>query len=129
MGLAEKRAVQTIKEKNLKDFEAETKKVCGFDVTVDADWASLENHKDCVWMIENNKPQTEWFDNTKKALTSICSDKMGKTALKEKLQKIYFSNSSGALVLNAGTFTIASSLDGNGIWGSDQITEYLEKQL
>ena len=129
MGLAEKRAVQTVKENNLKTFEAEAKNVCGFAVGVDVDWSSLENHKDCVWIVANNKPQTEWFDKTKEALVSICADAMGKTALKEKLKKIYYLNSSGELVLKEGTLTIPSSLDGQGIWGADQITDYLEKQL
>ena len=129
MGLSEKRAVQSLKEKIVKSFENEAKAVCGFNVAIDADWASLENHQDCIWIIENLKPQTEWFDKAKEALKAICADELGKGALKDKLTKIYFINASGDLSLKAGTFTIRSALDGGGIWGAEEIQSFLEKQL
>jgi len=129
MGLSERRAVQSLKEKGIKVFENEATSVCGFNVAVDADWPSLENHQDCIWIIENLKPQTEWFDKVKAALKAICADDLGKSSLKDKLTKIYFINASGELSLEAGTFTIHSALDGSGVWGAEEIQNYLEKQL
>lgn len=51
MGLAERRAVQTLKETDFKAFEAKMKTICGFDIKLNFDFAALEAHPDCVRII------------------------------------------------------------------------------
>lgn len=129
MGLAEKRAVEGIKNGDYKTFVNDVKNIVSYDLSVDVDWTTVENHRECAWIVENNKVQSLWFDNLLSALKSVAVDEMGKNALKEKLKSIVFVNAEGYLTFDNGVFTIPSSLDGNGVYGADSIQAFLEGQL
>lgn len=129
MGLAERRAVQTVKDTDYKSFEASTKAICGYDLKLNFDWAALENHKECGWICENKKYNGYMFEKVTEALTKICADEMGKTAMREKIKEINMVPTTGELTFAAGVFTIHNDLTGNGAWGADQIQEKLEKEL
>lgn len=68
MGLAEKRAVEGIKNGDYKTFVNDVKNIVSYDLSVDVDWATVENHRECAWIVENNKVQSLWFDNLLSAL-------------------------------------------------------------
>ncbi|CAN5590953.1 hypothetical protein BH10BDE1_BH10BDE1_34880 [soil metagenome] len=129
MGLAERRAVQTVKETDFKNFEAGVKALCGFDLKLDFDWAALEGNKECVWICENKKFNGFMFEKITEALTSICVDAMGKTALQEKVKEIKMNPVAGELEFSAGVLTVNNDLTGSGAWGADQIKAKLEKEL
>jgi len=129
MGLTERRAVQTLKDDDFKQFVEQVKWICGFEVAIEMDWASLENDDDCLWIVQNKKHQEYMFRRLQNALAHICSDHTGKSALSEKLKKIVLINASGDLGFEAGTFTLRTSLIGNGNWGEEQIREFIKRQL
>ena len=129
MGLAEKRAVQKLKEGDFNKFVETARKICGYDLAVDLDWDSIEKDADCVSSLENTKPQDYFFARTEEALHLICADEMGKSAAKEKLKKICFVNKEAPLEFTNGVLTINSRINGSGVWGADSIKECLEAGL
>lgn len=129
MGLAERRAVEGIKNGEYKAFVNDVKNIVGYDLSIDVDWVSVEDHRECAWIVENNKVQSVWFDNLLAVLKSVAADEMGKNALKEKLKSIVFINAEGYLTFDNGVFTIPSSLDGNGVYAADSILVFLEDKL
>ena len=129
MGLAERKIVQGFKDGAFKTCLTEIQTICGFPLELDVDWGSIENDNYCSLIFENNKFNTSFFDRLKGALSNICSDDMGKTAMKEKVKKIQFKNGVGDLTLNSGVFGIISSLTDTGTYGQEQIQEFLEKKL
>lgn len=129
MGLAERRAIQTAKDTDFKNFEASLKALCGYDLKLDFDWAALEANTECVSICENKKYNGFMFDKIILALTSICADSMGKTALREKVKEIKMKPIAGELEFAGGVLTINNDLTGSGAWGADQIQAKLEKEL
>ncbi len=130
MGLAERKLVQAAKDIDFKNFEQNLNKVCGFLPKVDIDWSALENHKDCVWAFENKEQNTLLFDPIIEALKSVCSDEMGKTALREGLKAIKISFAAGELEFSKGTLFVRSDIAGmDGAWDFDAIKTKLEKGL
>ena len=129
MGLAERRAVQTAKDTDFKNFEASVKALCGYDLKLTFDWAALENHKECAWICANQKYNDYMFTKITEALTKICADDMGKTAMREKIKEINMIPAAGELKFAGGVFTVNNDLTGNGAWGADQIQEHIEKEL
>jgi hypothetical protein len=101
----------------------------GYDVTLDFEWNALENHKEINWISENQKLTSNCFDKIMEALSKVCADEMGKSAVREKLKMIKIVPTPGDLDFNEGTFTIRTCVVGNGVWGADQIQEALEKHL
>lgn len=129
MGLAEKRAVQGIKEGSYKTFESEIKKICGFDIKLNFDWAALENHADCVWICENNKANDYMFELIATAVKSVCTDDMGKIAMRERVKEISMFPVAGDMEFNGGVLAIKNDLGGNGVFDAGQIQAFIEKQL
>jgi len=129
MGLTERRAVQTLKDGDFKQFVEEVKSICGPELTIEMDWASLESDDDCLWIVENRKHREYMFGRLQNVLAHICSDDMGKSALSQSLKKIVLINASGDMGFEDGTFTLRTSLNGNGDWGDGQIREFIERHL
>lgn len=129
MGLSERRAIEGVKSGIFNTFVTEVRNIVGYDLSLDVDWASVENHRECVWFVENNNLQSVWFDNLLAVLKSVVADEMGRNALKQKLKSVIFINAEGYMTFDNGVFTIPSSLDGNGVYSSDAIQAFLENQL
>jgi hypothetical protein len=88
MGLAEKRLAESIKVEKLPAFEAKLKDRAGYDIKVDIDWNTFTAY--------DEYPLSRLdivFDDVESFVKKICSDDMGKEALKEKLNTIHFTNS------------------------------------
>lgn len=129
MGLAERKMTEAIKNNEFKAFVEEVKKIVGKAIAVDVDWGSLENDASYKTYVENNRVKKHFFDCTLAALNSIASDDMGKTALKEKLKKISFTNKSGNLAFENGVLSLENALNGNGVYDDKRIQETLEAGL
>lgn len=129
MGLQERRAVQALKDGDFKQFTERVNSICGGDMPVEMDWSSFENDNDIIWILDNKKPQECVFGRLEKVLSKICGDDMGKSALKDKVKKISVINTSGDMEFRDGTFILRTALNGNGIWGEEQIQDFIEKQL
>lgn len=135
LNLAERRILQEFqKDPYISGYEALIQKMTNSNVKVEVDWASVENTEDATWVLRD---QATWvrkyfFKNFEDGLTSICSDEAGKTAFKEKIKKIVFTNSQdkiGAFIEN-GVFTLRSCLRGrNGTPDQYNIQDCFEKNL
>ncbi|WP_348799754.1 hypothetical protein [Flavobacterium adhaerens] len=87
MGLAEKRLAEAIKVEKLPEFEAKLKDKAGYDIKVDIDWNTFTAF--------NQYPLERLdivFDDLESFVKKICTDDMGKEALKEKLTTIHLTN-------------------------------------
>ena len=129
MGLAERRAVQTAKDTDYKAFEEKMKGICGYDVALNFDWAAVENHAECTSICERKKYNDYMLDRVVNVFTSVCSDDMGKSAVREKLKEVKMVPTTGDLSFAGGVFTVHNDLTGQGAWGEDQIKAALEKGL
>ncbi len=129
MGLAERRAVQTLKDTDFKAFEAKMKTICGFELKLVFDFAALEAHAECVRLIERKCHHEYMFQRIEDAFTALCIDDMGKTAVREKVKEINMIPAAGDLSFVGGVFTVRNDLAGNGAWDAGQIQGELEKAL
>lgn len=129
MGLAERRLVAAAQEQEFKPFAEKIKGILGYDVALDFDWGAIENHSNINHVCESKKITSNCFDKITEAFTKICADDMGKTAVREKLKGIKMIPTSGDMEFANGLFTIRTCVDGNGVWGADQIQSELEKHL
>jgi len=88
MGLAEKRTAESIKTEKLPAFEAKLKDKAGYDIKVDINWDTFTGY--------DQYPLTRLdivFDDLESFVKKICSDDMGKEALKDKMSTIQLTNS------------------------------------
>lgn len=88
MGLAEKRLAESIKVEKLPVFEEKLKERAGYDIKVDIDWNTFTAY--------DEYPLSRLdivFDDIESFVKKICSDDMGKEALKEKMTAIHLTNS------------------------------------
>lgn len=129
MGLGERKAVQAIKDSDYKNFEAKVQSIAGTAVKLTFDWAALENNPKCVQLVESKKHNSYMFDRVTEALTKVCADDMGKSAVKESLKEIKMVPSVGNLTFQNGVLTIYNDLEGNGAYDAGRIKETLEKGL
>lgn len=103
MGLAERRAVEHFKNDTYPDWRTKMTSAAGFDVPVEVSWTELavadyaDSYGDFFVKV--------YFQPLVDALNGITFDELGKTALREGLQKIVVHNS-GQYSSNTGiTFT------------------------
>jgi hypothetical protein len=129
MGLAERKAVHEVKENAFKEFEAKVAQVCGFSPKLEFDWATLENNPECVSFIERKRPSAYMFDRVLTALTAVCADDMGKSAIKEGLKEIKMIPAAGSLEFVGGVLTVRNCFGMNGAYDAKQIQNVLEKGL
>lgn len=96
MGLAEKRAIEGFKTSQYTDFKKQIEGILGASVEFDIAWDNFS------MQLEGRSNPTEamseymagmFFQPMINAFKSICSDDMGKTALKESLKKVQMLNS------------------------------------
>lgn len=129
MGLAERKGIQVAKDTDYKAFTARVTEICGFLPKVEFDWSIVESHQDCIWILDNKKYNSYMFDRVIEVLTAVCSDDMGKNAVRDGLKEIKMMPLAGELEFTGGVLTIRNDLTGNGAYDTDRIREVLEKGL
>ena len=128
MGLAERRAVQIVKDTDYKSFESKVKRICGYDLKLTFDWAALEADPQCVAICERKQYNDRMFDQVTEALERICADEMGKAALREQVKEINLVPAHGELDFSNGIVTILCDL--NGMYhDAKEIQTLIEKKL
>jgi hypothetical protein len=95
MGLKEKRAVETFKTEKLKGFTDAAEKITGAPLNFDIKWDTfldqIEGYSDANETFEAYM-RNVFFKPLDAALSSICSDDMGRSAIKSALTKIEMFN-------------------------------------
>ncbi|MCK6597635.1 MAG: hypothetical protein L6Q37_04665 [Bdellovibrionaceae bacterium] len=95
MGLAEKRAIESFKSGKFNEFQKQIEGIIGFAVEFDISWdnfgSQLEGRSNPSETM-NDYMEGMFFAPMINAFRSICSDDMGKTALKSALKKIQMIN-------------------------------------
>lgn len=129
MGLAERKAIQTAKDTDFKVFTQKVTEICGFLPKLEFDWSAVEANKECIWILDKKKYNSYMFDRVIEVLTTVCSDDMGKSALKDGLKEIRMLPLAGNLEFKDGILTIHNDLTGNGAYDADSIRDVLEKGL
>ncbi len=95
MGLAEKRAIEGFKANKLNAIQKQMESITGFPVEFDIAWDNFGSQLEGKSNPEeamNEYMEGMFFNPIINAFRSICSDDMGKTALKGSLKKIQMIN-------------------------------------
>ncbi|MCR6640235.1 MAG: hypothetical protein NVV82_14905 [Sporocytophaga sp.] len=130
MGLAEKRLAEEIKTNKLPEFETKLQDKAGYPIKVDIDWASFTAY--------NEYPLSRLdivFSDIESFVKKICTDDMGKEALKEKMSTIYLSNTDQRDAVNMelkdNKLSLHFQLAGDTFssYTDSQIASYVEKLL
>jgi hypothetical protein len=110
MGLAQKRISQEFQEKIFPEWKGKIYSAMGFEVPLEVKWETMLSDN-----YDKKEQYFEWYQQVYfsplvTALTSICSDDMGRNALKDSLKKIVIDGSDGAspsyTKLEDGTLTV-----------------------
>jgi len=133
MGLQEKKAIQSIKDQYLPDYQKDLNEIVGKELPFDVQWDTFNNDMNAIKFIPGIA-----LHRTVDALREICSDAMGKEAIQESLNRIEIHNieqegaeENKSLEVNDGVFTIKASFGGHysGFFNDTQIKNYLENAL
>ena len=89
VGLAERRAIAAYRQEKWPPIEAAIRKSAGFDVPIDVEWDQLTIPGDAAYYANDEYYGKTIFQPLVAALNSITADKIGRDALKAKLQRIH----------------------------------------
>jgi hypothetical protein len=133
LNLSHRRVLQNLQnDPYVKDFAANIQSLLGYPVIIEIDWASVESTVDpnYVFMNEARNIKEWFFTNLESGLKLVCSDNLGKEAVKAKIQKIkIFNTDNPGISLNGAVLDFGCSLRGNGAPGPDTIKDFLETTL
>ncbi len=130
MGLAEKRLAESIKTEKLPAFESKLNDIAGYPIRVDIDWATFTGY--------DEYPLTRLdivFDDLTSFVKKICTDDMGKEALKEKMTAICLTNTDNSelvsMDLQDNALVLVVQLAGSSFSSQtdSQLANYVEKLL
>ncbi len=131
MGLQERRLIQQHTNTLLPQVQADLKQACGGDIEVVVEWEGFEND-----MAALERLSSQCFDRLVKAIEWVCRDDLGKTALREKVQRVVVRNVGTAaerdLLLSDGVLTVAgmwSSAYWDGLYDQNEYHKFLESRL
>jgi hypothetical protein len=93
MGLAAKRAIEEYKTSTYPKYKKQIDDAAGFNVDMDVQWDTLAND-DFANMYEAGFSKV-FFIPLAEAFKAVCSDEMGKSALKAALKKVIVNGASG----------------------------------
>jgi GH18 family chitinase len=117
MGIQEKRFVKDLKETVVPQMQTSLKEITGHEITYDLDWPSFEKSLQALQNI-----QYQGMDRINSAFRDICSDDVGKEAVKEAIKKITLKNiedpTKKSISLAKGILTVQCA------WGSDDSDGY-----
>jgi hypothetical protein len=109
MGLNERRAVEEFKTNHFPAFKKQVDQAAGFEVPMTVEWTTLA--ADGYSHLYNETYPKIFFEPLIAALKAVCSDQMGKDAVKGGLKKIVIHNSGGnsgptGFSFESGTLTL-----------------------
>lgn len=87
MGLEERRMMKELQDVTLPGRVKEIEEICGAPIPYDVDWASLADDKTALNFVDNVS-----CHRLNMALRVICSDDMGKEAVRDGLKKVRLVN-------------------------------------
>jgi hypothetical protein len=90
MGLNERRAIQAFQNDLYPALKKALDQVVGYELPIEVKWETLA--ADSYSHLYNEAFPKLYFEPLQKALQTVCSDQMGKDALKAGLKKIVISN-------------------------------------
>lgn len=130
MGLAEKRLAESIKTEKLPAFEQKLYERSGYNITVDIDWATFTAYDEYPFSRLDIV-----FDDIESFVKKICSDEIGKEALKESMSIIKLTNTDDSnevkMELKDSTLFLNFQLAGSTFssFTDSQIASYVEGKL
>ena len=130
MGLNERRKMKELQETSFPEREKEIEEICGKSVPYEIDWDSMADDMQALNFIDNLS-----CHRLNMALRMVCSDDMGKGAVRDGLKLIKLKNvkdkGSVAMTFDAGVLEMhcAYALGTDGMIGDNDIRALLEKKL
>ncbi|MEZ5355882.1 MAG: hypothetical protein R2762_24890 [Bryobacteraceae bacterium] len=130
MGLAERRAMQELKEVTLPARQKEIEEICGKEIPYEVDWESLDGNAEALRFLDNVS-----CHRLNMALRVICADAMGREAVAESLQKVRLVNvgtpQEMGIAFENGTLEMrcAYAMGALGMHSDGAIRQVLEKGL
>lgn len=127
MGLNERRKIKELQDTTLPERMKEIEEICGKAIPYDVDWESLADDAEGLNFIDNVS-----CHRLNMALRVICTDDMGKEAVREGLKVIKLKNvKDKSMTFEAGTLSMNCAY-GQGLSGAfsdGEIRELLTKKL
>lgn len=87
MGLEERRKIKELQETTLPEREKEIEEICGQAIHYEVDWASFEDDLEGLNFLDNLS-----CHRLNMALRTICTDELGKEAVREGLHLVRLKN-------------------------------------
>ena len=130
MGLNERRKIKELQDVTFPERVKEIEEICGKAIPYEVDWDSLADDAQGLNFIDNLS-----CHRLNMALRVICSDDMGKQAVRDGLKLIKLANVKDAasmkMTFDGGVLEMhcAYALGASGMHRDDAIRELLEKKL
>ena len=130
MGLEERRKVKELQEVTFPGRVKEIEEICGKAIPYEVDWPSIADNAEALNFIDNLS-----CHRLNMALRVICSDDMGKEAVRDGLKLIKLKNvkdkASMKMTFENGTLEMhcAYTLRTDGMFSDNAIRELLVKKL
>lgn len=129
MGLNERRKMKELQETTLPERVKEIEEICGKAIPYEVDWDSFAEDLEGLNFMDNLS-----CHRLNMALRVICSDDLGKEAVRDVLKLIRLKNvpkEAMTLAFQEGTLNMhcAYALRTDGMWSDNQIREELMKHL
>ncbi|MGH8516721.1 MAG: hypothetical protein ACREUE_04610 [Panacagrimonas sp.] len=130
MGLAERRKIKELQDTSFVERTKEIEEICGKAIAYEVDWDSLADDLEGLNFIDNLS-----CHRLNMALRVICSDEMGKDAVREGLKLIKLKNvknkSDMKIAFDGGVLEMhcAYAQRTDGMYSDNQIREVLMKKL
>ena len=130
MGLAERRKIKELQEEVLPGRVKEIEEICGAPIPYEVDWDSFNDDLEGLNFMDNIS-----CHRLNMALRVICSDDMGKEAIRETVKKIKLKNVKAkdqmAMTFGDGALEMhcAYALRTDGMYSDNEIRTLLMKYL
>jgi len=130
MGLEERRMIKELQEVTLPGRVKEIEEICGAPIPYDVDWPSLSDDKTGLNFLDNIS-----CHRLNMALRVICSDDMGKEAVRDGLKKVRLVNvkseAEKTMTFEGGVLEmhVPYALGGSALISDNEIRELLLKGL
>jgi hypothetical protein len=130
MGLEERRMIKELQDVTLPGRAKEIEEICGAPIPYEVDWTTLADDKAGLNFLDNVS-----CHRLNMALRTICTDDMGKEAVREGLKKVKLvnvkSNDDKKMTFEGGVLEmhVAYALGGNGLISDNEIYHLLIKGL
>lgn len=130
MGLIEKRLIKEAKETWIVEEQKDMRAIANSEVVIDVDWASFESDEPALRNLQHLGVR-----KMSNAFRVICSDELGKEAVRDSIQRLVVTNvkdaKEGSVSLENGVVTLrgAFAKGGDGCMGDLLIARTLERML